>query len=257
MRPNPIKTRLAAGGTSYGTMAFEFFTPGLPQVAAAAGAEFLLLDMEHSGIGIETVKTQIALCRGLEIAPMVRVPATQYHFIARALDAGALGVMVPMVETADQARTIVEATRYPPAGRRGAAFGVAAHDDYRDGPVTDKIAAIHERTLTICLIETAIGLENVDAIAAVPGVDVLWLGHFDMTNFLGIPAQFEHPSYLDAVERIVAACRRHGKTPGFMASDLRWAREYRAHGFRMMAYSIDVILLRDALAAGLAALREG
>jgi len=256
MRPNPIKTRLAAGGASYGTMAFEFFTPGLPQIAVAAGAEFLLLDMEHSGIGLETVKTQIALCRGLEIVPMVRVPATQYHFIARVLDAGALGVMVPMVETADQARTIVATTRYPPAGRRGAAFGVAAHDDYRDGRVTDKIAAIHDRTLAICLIETATGLENVDAIAAVPGVDVCWLGHFDMTNFLGIPAQFDHPRYLDAVERIVAACRRHGKAPGFMASDLRWAREYRARGFRMIAYGVDVILLRDALSAGLAALRE-
>jgi 2-keto-3-deoxy-L-rhamnonate aldolase RhmA len=255
MRPNPIKQRLADGGTSYGTMAFEFFTPGFPQIVAAAGADFLLLDMEHSGIGMETVKAQIALCRGLEVAPMVRVPATQYHFIARALDAGALGVMVPMVETVEQAQSIVAATRYPPAGRRGAAFGVAAHDDYRDGPVGDKIAAIHERTLTICLIETAEGLANVDAIAAVPGVDVCWLGHFDMTNFLGIPAQFDHPRYQDAVERILAACRRHGKTPGFMASDAKWAREYQARGFRMIAYSLDVILLRDALAAGLAGLR--
>lgn len=257
MRANPIKQRLAAGGTSYGTMAFEFFTPGLPQIVAAAGAEFLLLDMEHSGIGFETVKAQIALCRGLELAPMVRVPATQYHFIARALDAGAVGVMVPMVETAEQAQAIVAATRYPPAGRRGAAFGVASHDDYRDGPVAQKIAAIHDRTLVICLIETADGLANVEAIAAVPGVDVCWLGHFDLTNFLGIPAQFDHPRYQDAVARILAACRRHGKTPGFMASDARWAAEYRARGFRMIAYGIDVILLREALAAGIALLRDG
>ncbi len=257
MRANPIKQRLAAGGSSYGTMAFEFFTPGLPQIVAAAGAEFLLLDMEHSGIGFETVKAQIALCRGLELAPMVRVPATQYHFIARALDAGAVGVMVPMVETAEQAQAIVAATRYPPAGRRGAAFGVASHDDYRDGPVAEKIAAIHDRTLVICLIETADGLANVEAIAAVPGVDVCWLGHFDLTNFLGIPAQFDHPRYQDAVARILAACQRHGKTPGFMASDARWAAEYRARGFRMIAYGIDVILLREALAAGIALLRDG
>lgn len=257
MRANPIKQRLASGGSSYGTMAFEFFAPGLPQIVAAAGAEFLLLDMEHSGIGIETVKTQIALCRGLDLAPMVRVPAAQYHFIARALDAGAVGVMVPMVETAEQARTIVAATRYPPAGRRGAAFGVAAHDDYRDGPVAEKMAAIHDRTLVICQIETADGLANVDAIAAVPGVDVCWLGHFDLTNFLGIPAEFGNPRYQDAVERILAACRRHGRTPGFMAADARWAAEYKARGFRMIAYGIDVILLREALAAGLAALRSG
>src|SRR5215471_7296863 len=123
MRPNPLKERLARGGQAWGTMAFEFFTPGLPAVAAAAGAEFLLLDMEHSGASMETMKAVFAGCRGLDLVPMARVPATQYHFIARLLDCGAMGVMVPMVDTAAQAAEIVAATRYPPDGRRGAAFG--------------------------------------------------------------------------------------------------------------------------------------
>ena len=101
MRANPIKPRLAEGGTSFGTMIFEFFTPSLPQIVRAAGAEFLLLDMEHSAVDFETVKTQIALCRGIGLVPMARVPATQYHFISRLLDSGAMGVMVPMVETAE------------------------------------------------------------------------------------------------------------------------------------------------------------
>jgi len=257
MRSNPIKAKLAAGGTSYGTMAFEFFTAGLPQIVKTCGAEFLLLDMEHSGIGMETVKAQAALCRGLDLVPLVRVPAAQYHFIARALDAGAMGIMVPMVETAEEAQFIVSCTRYPPRGRRGAAFGVAAHDDYADGAVTDKIAGAEARTMVICLVETARGIENVDAIAAVPGVDVVWLGHFDLTNFLGIPAQFDHPRYLAAVDALLAACRRHGKTPGFMAGDERWARDYRARGFRIIAYGVDVLLLQSALKSGIAALREG
>ncbi len=122
----------------------------------------------------------------------MRVPATEYHFVARALDAGALGVMVPLVDTAEQAQRIVSFTRYPPEGRRGAAFGFA-HDDYQGGEVAEKMRAIHERTLVICMIETRAGLENVEAIAAVAGVDVLWLGHFDLTNFLGIPGQFRSP----------------------------------------------------------------
>jgi 2-keto-3-deoxy-L-rhamnonate aldolase RhmA len=256
MRDNPIKAKLAAGGTSYGTMAFEFFTAGLPQIVKACGAEFLLLDMEHSGIGMETVKAQAAHCRGLDLVPFARVPAAQYHFIARALDAGAMGIMVPMVETADEARFIVSCTRYPPRGRRGAAFGVAPHDDYLDGAVTDKIAGAEARTMVICLVETARGIENVDAIAAVPGVDVVWLGHFDLTNFLGIPGEFTHPRYLAAVDALLAACRRHGKTPGFMAGDERWAREYRARGFRIIAYGVDVLLLQSALKSGIAALRE-
>ena len=153
------------------------------------------------------------------------MPRGEYHFIARALDVGALGVMVPMVGTAAEAAHIVACTRYPPAGRRGAAFGFA-HDDYQGGDVAAKIAAIHERTLVIPQIETVEGLNNVEAIAAVPGVDALWLGHFDLTNFMGIPGGFRHPDYLAAVKRIVAACDAHGKAAAFLATDDDWAREY-------------------------------
>jgi 2-keto-3-deoxy-L-rhamnonate aldolase RhmA len=256
MQPNPVKATLARGGSAFGTMAFEFFTPSLAQIVKAAGADFLLYDMEHSGASVETMKAQFAACRGIGLPPFVRVPATEYHFVARALDAGAMGIMVPMVETREQAERIVSFTRYPPLGRRGAAFGVAPHDDFLPGAVTGKIAAANERTLVIALVETAVGIENVDAIAAVPGVDVVWLGHFDLTNFLGIPGEFEHPRYLKAVGDLLAACERHGKTPGFMAADDAWARDYRAKGFRALAYGIDVLLMQGALAQGLARLRE-
>jgi 2-dehydro-3-deoxyglucarate aldolase/4-hydroxy-2-oxoheptanedioate aldolase len=244
MRDNPLKARLAAGGRGFGAMAFEFFSPGLPQICRNAGAEFLLYDMEHTGLSLETLKVQCALCRGLDLVPMVRVPRGEYHFIARALDVGALGVMVPMVGTAEEARAIVACTRYPPEGRRGAAFGFA-HDDYGGGDVAQKIAAIHARTLVIPQIETAEGLSNVEAIAAVPGVDALWLGHFDLTNFMGIPGQFRHPDYV-----------AHGKAAAFLATDDDWAREYAAYGFRLFAYGIDPALYANALRHGLDLLRQ-
>lgn len=255
MRSNAVKAALAAGGTSYGTMLFEFFTPSVPQIVRAAGADFVLYDMEHSGLDFETLKVQFGLCRGIGLAPMVRVPATQYHFIARALDLGAMGIMVPMVETREQAELIVSCTRYPPVGVRGAAFGVAPHDDFSDLPIVEKMRLAHERTLVMCLIETGKGHENVDAIAAVPGVDVCWLGHFDTTNFMGIPAQWEHPRYIAAVHALVAACKRHGKAPGFMAADDDWAHRYAELGFRMMAYGADTLMLQHALASGLRKLR--
>lgn len=254
MKTNPVKQKLLAGGHAFGAMTFEFFSPGMPQIIAAAGAEFLLFDMEHSGIGIETVKAQIAACRGLPLVPGVRVPATEYHFIANCLDAGAMSVMVPMVESVEQARDIVRFSQYPPAGRRGAAFGVA-HDDYAAGSVADKIANARARTQIIAMIETARGVEAVDEIAAVDGIDVLWLGHFDLTNFMGIPAQFQHPDFLAAVKRIVAAAERHGKAAGFMAMDETWARDFLAHGFRMMAYGLDIALYQSALARGLSFMR--
>jgi 2-dehydro-3-deoxyglucarate aldolase/4-hydroxy-2-oxoheptanedioate aldolase len=255
MRDNAVKKNLAAGGRALGSMVFEFFTPGMPRILANAGAEFALYCMEHTGAGFETLRPQFSLCRALGVVPLVRVPGTEYDFIARALDCGALGVMVPLVDTAEQAQFIVSCTRYPPEGRRGAAFGFA-HDDYQGGDVAEKMRMIHERTLVIAMIETARGLENVEAIAAVPGVDVLWLGHFDLTNFLGIPGDFSHPKYKEAIKRITSAASRHGKAAGYMAADAALGREYLGHGFRMIATGTDQGMLQAAIAGNIGAWRS-
>ncbi len=254
MTANPVKQRLLQGEHVFGTMVFEFFSSGMPQIARVAGAEFILFDMEHTALDLAAVKRLAACCRGIGLPPYVRVPVTDYHFIAHALDAGAMGIMVPMVETAEQAEFVVSCTRYPPAGRRGAAFGFA-HDDYTGGDMAEKIAAAHARTLVMALIETERGVANVDAIAAVPGIDVLWLGHTDLTNFMGIPGQFTHPRYLAGVDAIVAAADRNGKAAGVLAPDVAWGRAYMAKGFRAVAYGVDHLLFQKALGDGIAALR--
>ena len=182
---------------------------------------------------------------------MVRVPRGEYHFIARALDVGALGVMVPMVGTAAEAAHIVSCARYPPQGRRGAAFGFA-HDDYQGGDVRDKIAALHARTLLIAQIETAEGLANVEAIAAVPGIDVLWLGHFDLTNSWASPARstipITWPRSSASSPRAIGTARPPRSSPPTSAR--------RAMPSRVVSgcsrYGIDHLMLQDALRAGLA-----
>jgi 2-keto-3-deoxy-L-rhamnonate aldolase RhmA len=254
MRANPVKAKLARGEYSFGAMIFEFFAPGIAQIVKNAGAEFVLYDMEHAGTGIDEMKRQFSYCRGLDIVPMVRVPTAQYHFIARLLDAGAFGIMVPMVETKEQAQLIASSAYYPPIGYRGAGFGMA-HDDYSGGNVKDKIAALQERTFVICQIETAKGLENVEAIAQVPGIDCLWLGHFDLTNFMGIPGQFDHPSYLAAVKKIVETAHKHKKAAGFMASDEKWAKEYLGHGFDIICAGVDSAIFQNAVANLLGGMR--
>ncbi len=256
MRENVVKKKLAAGGTAFGSMVFEFFTPGMPRLLKNAGAEYALYCMEHTGASFETMKPQFALCRALGVVPLVRVPGTEYDFIARALDCGALGIMVPLVNDAEQAKFIVSSTRYPPGGgRRGAAFGFA-HDDYEGGDVVEKMKMIHDRTLVIAMIETRQGLENVDAIAAVPGVDVLWLGHFDMSNFLGIPGQFSHPVFQDAIRKIIGAAKKHGKAAGDMAASAALGKEYLGHGFRMLATGTDQGMLQEATRAMLEGMRK-
>jgi len=255
MRPNPVRTKLNAGQTAFGFMAFEFFTPGLFSIAAQAKADFILLDMEHSGAGPDAMKAQFAFARGTGVAPFVRVPGSSYHLIAPMLDAGALGIMVPLVESAEQAREIVAACRYRPLGRRGLGFSVA-HDDYGTGNVAPKISEANERTLVIALIESEAGIANADAILSVPGIDVGWLGHYDLTDSMGFPGDFSRREFVVAVDALLAACRKHGKAAGYLAGDLENARAWRARGIRCLCYGTDVGLFRDALANGIATLQK-
>lgn len=255
MARKSLRQRVLAGEPVLGSMMFELIAPGIPQLLVHAGAEYVIYDMEHTGTSLETIKTQIAHCRGLPIAPMARVPRGEYHFLARALDIGCHGVMIPMVESEAQARAIVEATHYPPRGRRGAAFGFA-HDDYAAGDPKAKIKAADTRTLVIAQIETERGLDQVEAIAAVDGIDVLWVGHFDLTNFLGIPGEFDNPIYMEAIARIVAAGRQHKKGLGFMAASADWARQYKKLGFNMLAAGPDQALLGAGVRGILASIED-
>jgi len=255
IRPHPLRETLRSGQTAYGVFAAEFFTPGFCRIAANAGADFVLFDMEHGGVGIDTLKAQFAFARGSGVAPLVRVPGLAYHLIAPVLDAGAVGIMVPMLETREQAEKLASWCRYRPKGVRGLGFGVG-HDDYSGGDVVPKTAAENERTLVIALIETATGIANADEILGVEGIDVGWLGHYDLTDSMGITGQFDNPAFEAAVEHLVAAAKRHGKAAGFLATDLDMARAWRTKGFRCLSYGIDIGLMQGALADGIGALRK-
>jgi 2-dehydro-3-deoxyglucarate aldolase/4-hydroxy-2-oxoheptanedioate aldolase len=255
MRPNQVKRKVQQGSVSIGTFVFEFNTTGVGRLAAEAGAEFAVFDMEHTGWSVESIRMLIATTRSTEMVPLVRIPATEYDFIARVLDMGAMGIMAPMVESAEQANTLARSAKYPPLGRRGAAFGVS-HDDYSGGDIVDKIKTANSETLLIAQIESVAGVQNVDEIASVEGIDVLWIGHFDLTNSLGIPGQFDHPDFKDALQKVLDACQRHNKVPGFMAGDIPGGKALLDQGFRMLAYGGDLWLYQTAVQAGVAALTE-
>jgi len=256
MRANPVREKLRAGGNAFGVMALEFFTPGLAPVLAAAGAEFVLLDMEHSGIAIDTVKAQIAYAHGAGIVPMVRVTACAYHLIAPVLDAGALGIMAPMIETREQAQSLVAACRYRPEGRRGLGFGVS-HDRYTGGAARPKMQAANEAILTIALIESARGVENAETILATPGLDLAWLGHYDLSDSLGCAEQFNDPRYLAAEQRLLTAAAAAGKPLGWLVPTGEAARLALRRGFRCICIGHEVAVLRNALTQEFANARKG
>ena len=255
MRPNRAKQILAGGGLVVGTMVFEFATTGIARIASAAEADFIVIDTEHSGWTGESLRSVLATGGSIETAQFVRVPTLEYHAVAQALDLGAMGIMAPNVASADEARRLVAFARYPPAGIRGAAFGLA-RDDYRK--VTDLRGRMDEadrETLLIALVESVDGLEDLDAIASVEGIDVVWLGQFDLTLSMGIPGDFEHPRYRAALDAFVGACRSHGKAAGFMATTPSEGRLAVEAGFRCVAYSFDVRIYGNALAEGIAQVR--
>ncbi len=238
---NTFKEKLSQGEVVYGQMVLELFTPGIGPMLAAAGMEFVIYDMEHGRCDIALASEMIASCRGSDIVPMVRVPDLNLNPISRVLDLGARGVMVPRVETRAQAEDIVAQLKYAPEGRRGVALGIA-HDLYRAGDASFFSQANHD-TAVIVIVETVKAFENLDDIVSVPGIDVAWMGHYDLTVSMGIPAQFDHPRFLSAMDALVTACRRHGIAPGFLpptpASAAHWIRK----GFRAISLGSDIGVL--------------
>ena len=239
-----------------GTYVSEFTTPGIGAILKSAGCDFVFVDMEHSGMSFETAKGVLRALQDAGLATLLRPPSDTGHHIARACDVGAQGLVPPMMSTPAQAQAVIDAINYPPKGTRGAAFGIA-HDDYTPRSVEDAIAFADAKTSFAALIETAEGIENVEAIAALEGCDCLWIGHFDLSNSLGIPGQFDNPLFTDAVARVMAAARDNGKSVGRLVPNVAAARDCIAEGCDFICYSGDVWLYREAVESGLTAIRDG
>ena len=256
MKPNRLQEALAEGRAPVGHMVSEFATRGIAKIVEAAGADFVILDMEHTGHEMDTIADLLAWFKAGPVAPFVRVPQPHYHFLARVMDAGALGVMVPNVESPAQAKGIVDAVKYAPLGKRGVGLGTAHTDYVMPGDPREYFEEANRRTTVICQIESVRGLENVEAIAAVEGVDIVWVGHYDLTMSMGIPGDFRDERFVEAMKRVAAAAERCGKAAGIQPGNLEQAAEWFALGFRVLSWGADAAVYRKALADGIEALRE-
>lgn len=239
-----------------GHFVVEFATPGIGHILKAAGCDFAFFDMEHSGFSFETLKSAIRYFEAAGVAVIVRVPAQENDMLARACDMGAEGLIAPMISTVAQAKAMVDSVKYYPQGKRGVGLSMA-HDNYRTQPVAEALKAANDRTTIFCLIETADGAENVDGIAALDGVDGLWVGHFDLSVSLGIPGEFGHPKFQAAMDRIISAAKKHKKSLGRLVPNTEQGIGFYKQGFDFCCYSGDIWVLRDALAAAVKTIREG
>ena len=250
-----LRRLLARDGLKVGHSVFEFDTPGIGQIIKAADADFTFIDMEHSGFGFAELKRLITSMRAADLPSLVRPPSKSGSHISRALDVGADGLILPMVETAAEAEKVVADMKYPPQGHRGAALGIA-HDGYAPGPAAPKLRAANQRTAFVALIETAQGIENVDEIAAVKQLDCLWVGHFDLSSSLGIPGEFDNPVFTRAVDKVRRAAKKHGKSLARLVNDADLGAALYKKGFDVICYSGDLWTYQEALTRGISDLRS-
>lgn len=258
MTTETLRAGMGTRETKIGTFLFEFATPGIGQILKAAGADFAVLDMEHTGFGFDTVRQVVRYCQAAALPLVVRVPSQQRHHISRALDTGADGVMVPIVASVEQAKAVLDAAKYWPDGTRGVALGLA-HERFamRAEPLRPRLAEQNARTAIILQVEDPRGAAAADDIAAMPGVDMLWLGHNDLSVALGEPGAFDDPGFVKAEQATIAAARKHGKSAGRLAVDARQGAALAALGYDFVAIAGDVWLLQQAFAAGAVSIRRG
>ena len=255
MKQNKVKQALNEGKTVIGTMAAEFRSPEVGRTLAAAGFDFLLIDNEHSAYSLETVNDMIRAAKPTGIVPIVRVPEAEYYLIARRLDIGAQGVMIPRVETRETVELVVRSVKYPPVGSRG--YGVRViHTDHEKVSIKEAIDHFNEDTLVVIQIESKRAIDHIDDLMSVEGVDVGLIGPSDLSISLGVPGEPNHPLMIEYIERMVEGCIRNGVAAGIHIPDMDALRRWREKGMRFLAYSNDIGLLRQAAGDAVEQLRE-
>jgi 2-dehydro-3-deoxyglucarate aldolase/4-hydroxy-2-oxoheptanedioate aldolase len=250
-----LKQLTKSKAAKFGTFLMEFATPGIGHILKAAGCDFVLVDMEHSGIGLEAIKSLLRYLEAAELPAIIGLPTREPFHISRVLDVGAEGVMSPMVTSAKDVREAVRLAKFPPQGERAVSIQVG-HDRYAPSPVREMLANTNERTVYFAKIENAAAVEDIEQIVAVEHLDGLWLGHYDLSASLGIAGQFDNTTFKKAVSRVVATCLARNLSLGRIVSSVEEGQSLYEEGFDFLSYSGDAWILRDSLATAVRSMRE-
>jgi 4-hydroxy-2-oxoheptanedioate aldolase len=219
----------------------------IAQLAKTAGFDMIYIDIEHSSFTLDATGQICLAALSAGITPMVRVPSNTPEYISRVLDGGALGVIAPHIESAQEARAVVKAAKFPPLGERGAG-GPLPHLQYRSFPAAEANAAVNDATMVIVQFESAGAVDRADKIAAVEGVDMVLIGVNDLLASLGLAGQYEHAKVREAYAHTIAACRKHGKHVGVggLSAHPKLAAEFVAMGARLVSTGTDIQFLLAA-----------
>jgi len=254
---NPIRQRLQAGGAALGMPVRLGRSGDVVRIAKSTGHDFIFIDCQHSMFNIETIGHIISTAMSCGVAPMVRVRGIDDPDVSLLLDNGAMGIVYPDINTAAEAQQAVDACKFAPIGKRSVSGGYP-HFDYRAVPLAASVPQLNDNCLLVCMIETVEGLSNVEAIAAVNGVDVLHVGSNDLLANMGKPGQFDDPALVAAQERVIAACRNNGIFAGCGGNrDPVRQLELIKKGCQFITTQSDIGFLSAAASAWTTKIRDG
>jgi 2-keto-3-deoxy-L-rhamnonate aldolase RhmA len=237
---NHTKRQLSEGRLAIGMGLRLARSVDIAAIGKTCGYDWLFIDMEHNSMDVDTAAQISMAALPVGITPIVRVPGKEHHHASRVLDAGAQGIVVPHVDTVEEAQRAVAYCKYPPIGHRSA-MGVLPQYAYRSVPVGDALAAANDETLVVVMLETPDAIAKADAIAAVPGIDVVLIGTNDLCAEMGIPGQFADPRVEAAYRSVIAACHKHGVHPGMGGVyDPKLMQQYIGMGMRFILSGGDL-----------------
>lgn len=244
---NPLKQRLADGGFALGAGVNFNRNPAVVRIIAAAGYDFVFIDMQHSALDLETVSAMCEVARAEGLVPIVRPAHKIPDLVGRVLDVGAMGIMRPDVRPGEDVRGARERMLYPPQGSRGSFYGGVF--DYRGSPSADSLAAVNESLLLVVQVESPEAVAGIEEIVSGGGIDVVEVGRLDLACALGVPGEKSHPRVASAVDRVVEVCGRYGVAVGAGCTSPEDARDLADRGCRFLLYPMDLSLLMNGYAA--------
>jgi 2-dehydro-3-deoxyglucarate aldolase/4-hydroxy-2-oxoheptanedioate aldolase len=243
MRTNQLKQTLKSGGVALGTLLWDTRGRGVAHTLAQAGMDFVMICMEHSSYSLDTVVDMVAHAHAAGITPIVRIPDLQYEHVTRLLDCGCQSLIVPHVKTGAEVRRFIEMAKYHPEGRRGMAILQGANTEYEDVDPLAAMAHANANTLLSVIVETAEALENVEEIL-LPGIDLVLVGHQDLTQSLGIPGQYDNPRLRDANARVVKLAKERGIATAGAVNRPESMQSVVNSGAQFLLYGTDLMLMR-------------
>lgn len=230
--------------------------PAVYEIAGLAGFDYAIIDMEHGPISYEKAQDLIRACELHKLSPVVRVPKNEEHYILRALDIGAHGVQAPEINTIEQALKLAEAARYYPRGKRGVCRFVR-NAEYTNIQKADYFSYANENVTVIAHLEGEEGIFNLDEILEVEGIDILFIGPYDLSQSLGIPGQTQHPMLIDKMISIIEKAKLKNKCLGTFVESPEYAKAWMKRGISYISYSVDVGLMMDTFKRIVNSVKEG